>query len=384
MHLLVQPNGSRLWRLSYRYGGKQKTLAFGVYPAVGLALARERRAGARRLLVEGVDPSRANKAARRVGGFAADPTFESVAREWHTNEQARWVVAHSERIISRLERDVFPVIGSRPIAVIEAPEVLDVVRKVEARGALDVAKRLRQSIGAIFRYAIATGRAKRDPSADIKGALRASPRPQHHAALKQAELPLLLRALDSYDGREQTRLAIRFVLFTFVRSTEARFAEWGEFEGLHGDAPLWRIPPERMKAGREHLVPLAPQTVRLLGDIKRVSGDSAFLFPAPTKSGVMSENTMIFALYRLGYHSRQTVHGFRRLASTMLNEQGFNRDWIELQLAHVPTDDVRAAYNAAEWLGGRRAMMEWWADRVEELAGTSSEWASTPAASVAA
>lgn len=240
--------------------------------------------------------------------------------------------------MSRLEHDVFPAFGFRPIAEIEALEVLEMVRTVEARGALDVAKRLRQSVGAIFRYAIATGRAKRDPAADLKGALRAAPRVAHHAALKLAELPEFLSKLDSYDGAEQTRLALALVLLTFTRSSEARLAEWGELEGIDGEAPLWRIPAGRMKGGREHIVPLARQTLAVLRDLRRFAGGSRYVFPARTKTGVISENTMIFALYRLGYHSRQTVHGFRRIASTVLNEEGFNRDWIELQLAHTPQD----------------------------------------------
>ena len=376
MHLLVQPNGSRLWRLSYRFAGKQKTLALGIYPAVGLASARDKRMAARKLLADGADPSLARKALNRGTVHTQQQAFEPVAREWHSNEQARWVPAHSARILSRLEHDVFPALGSRPIQEIEAPEILEMLRAVEARGAIDVAKRLRQSVGAIFRYAVATGRAKRDPAADLKGALRAGPRVEHHAALKVRELPEFLARLDKYDGEEQTLLALKLVLLTFVRSGEARFAEWREFEQLEGKDPVWRIPANRMKASREHIVPLAPQSVSVLAGLRAIAGTSPYVFPARTKTGVISENTMIFALYRLGYHSRQTVHGFRRIASTVLNEQGFNRDWIEMQLAHSPQDGVRAAYNAAEWLQGRRQMMEWWADRLDAFrnsyAGTSA------------
>jgi len=261
MHLLVQPNGSRLWRLSDRFDGKQKTLALGIYPAVGLGLAREKRMTARKLLTDGMDPSLAKKAVRRGSGHGGQTTFESVAREWHANERERWVPAHSARIMSRLENDVFPALGFRPIDELEAPELLEMLRAVEARGALDVAKRLRQSAGAIFRYAIATGRAKRDPAADLKGALRAGPRVEHHAAIGVRELPEFLARLDKYDGEEQTILALKLVLLTFVRSGEARFAEWREFEQLEGKAPVWRIPANRMKASREHVVPLAPQSV---------------------------------------------------------------------------------------------------------------------------
>ena len=188
---------------------------------------------------------------------------------------------------------------------------------------------------------------------------------EHHAALKVRELPEFLARLENYDGEEQTLLALKLVLLTFVRSGEARFAEWQEFQELEGTAPVWRIPANRMKASREHIVPLAPKTLSVLARLRAIARASQYVFPARTKTGVISENTMIFALYRLGYHSRQTVHGFRRIASTVLNEQGFNRDWIEMQLAHSPQDGVRAAYNAAEWLQGRRQMMEWWADRLD-------------------
>lgn len=370
MHLLVQSNGSRLWRLSYRFDRKQKSLALGAYPSVGLALARERRMAARKLLADGIDPSLARKSERRNHG--SGDSFEALAREWYGNERARWVAAHAARTMSRLEQDVFPALGSRPVAEIEAPEVLQMLRSVEARGALEVAKRLKQTVGAIFRYGIATGRAKRDPAADLKGALKSSPKIQHHAALKASELPEFLEKLDAYDGGDQTRLALKLVLLTFVRSAEARFATWAEFEDLEGANPLWRIPAQRMKAGRTHLVPLSPQAVEVLREIRQCSGNDLHVFPGRARNGVMSENTMIFAIYRLGYHSRQTVHGLRRIASTILNEHGFNRDWIELQLAHVPTDGVRAAYNAAEWLPGRRSMMNWWADEIDRLRSPNS------------
>ena len=364
LHLLVQPNGSRLWRLAYRFDRKQKTASLGPYPMVGLAEAREKRLAARKLLLGGIDPAVAREEQRRARRLAAANTFEAVAREWHDCQRNAWVPGHADRVMSRLERDAFPLLGSRQVNEIEAPDILEAIRKVEKRGAFDIAKRANQTISAVMRFAIATGRATRDPAADLRGALRAPPKVKHHAALPEADLAEFVSRLDGYEGEPRTRLALKLTLLTFVRSSEVRFAAWSEFERLETEEPLWRIPAERMKAGREHLVPLAPQTVEVLRDLRELAGRSAFVFPAPAQSGVISENTMIYALYRLGYRGRLTVHGFRRMASTILNEAGFNSDWIERQLAHVHRDKIRRAYNAAEWLAGRRQMMAWWADKV--------------------
>lgn len=367
LQLVVSPAGSKNWRLAFRYGGKEKTLSIGPYPSVRLSEARERRDEAKKLLREGINPVELKRERIRAA-TAAETTFESIAREWYDNEKGAWVPAHAARILSRLESDVFPSLGAMQIDTIEAPEILAMIRKVEARGALDVAKRIRQCVGAVFRYGIATGRARRDPSNDLRGALRPSPRPKHHAYLRENQLPEFLKKLEAYDGDITTRLALRLTMLTMLRTNEVRFGRWEELEDLNGEKPLWRIPAERMKARREHLVPLSPQAVTTLKAIKKHAAKSPLMFPAPGKEGVMSQNTMIFALYRMGYHSRVTVHGFRRTASTILNEHGFNRDWIERQLAHGEQDEIRAAYNAAEWLQGRRDMMIWWADHLAELA----------------
>jgi integrase len=369
LRLVVTPSGTKHWRLAYRFGGKEKTLSFGSYPKVRLVDARERRDDAKRLLREGIDPGAAMRRQMKARQTPPSDRFEDIAREWHANAKTAWVMAHAERVLARMVHDVFPKIGSMPIDSIEARDVLAMIRAVEARGALDIAKRIRQSVGAVFRFAIATGRAKRDPSADLRGALKPSPRPRHHAALKESQLPEFLMRLDGYDGEPRTRLAIQLVVLTLLRTNEVRFGAWEEVEGLDGDSPLWRIPAERMKARREHLVPLAPQAVAILKALKEMSFSSSFMFPSPGKYGVMSQNTMIFALYRMGYHSRLTIHGLRRTASTILNENGFNRDWIERQLAHSDQDEIRAAYNAAEWLQGRRQMLVWWANRLDELRG---------------
>lgn len=360
LFLLVQPNGSRLWRMAYRFAGKQKTLAFGVYPSVSLESAREKRTAARKLLASGKDPAAQQREDDRARKMAQAHTFEIVARAWHANVSESWVDDHKTRVLSRLERDVFPDLGSRPIAEIEAPEILDVLRAVERRGALDITKRLRQSIGSIFRFAIAEGRAKRNPAADLVDALKPKPKVQHFASMRQDEVGEFLRKLACYDGEDQTRLAILLTLHTFVRTKEMIEARWAEFESLEGNEPIWRIPPERMKMGREHLVPLTSTSVSILRDLRALAGKSPFVLPSDTKSGTISQNTMIFGLYRLGYHSRLTIHGFRGTASTILNEQGFPSDHIERQLAHVEENKIRGAYNSAEWLPGRRVMMNWW------------------------
>jgi integrase len=369
MYLLVRPDGARYWRLDYRFAGKRRTLALGVYPTVTLSVARARREDAHTLLAQGTDPSAAKKAKRRSALRANETTFEVIGREWIHNQSKRLAPRYCAQILARLEGDVFPQIGSRPIAEIDAPELLDVMRKVEQRGVLETARRLRQSCGQIFRYAIVTGRAKYDPSADLRGAFHAPARKRGHRAMSRDELPNFLRALEAYDGDARTRIALQLIILTFVRTGELRVARWSEFENLQGAEPLWRVPAERMKMRREHVVPLAPQVVALLCALRGLPGSdtSPFLFPSPSREGCMSYNTMLYALYRMGYHSRATVHGFRAMVSTALNEMGFPPDVIERQLAHQERNAARAAYNRAEYLGERRTMMKYWADCVDVL-----------------
>ena len=369
MYLLVRPNGARYWRLDYRFAGKRRTLALGVYPTVTLSVARARREDAHTLLAQGTDPSAAKKAKRRSALRANETTFEVIGREWIHNQSKRLAPRYCAQILARLEGDVFPQIGSRPIAEIDALELLDVMRKVEQRGVLETARRLRQSCGQIFRYAIVTGRTKYDPSADLRGAFHAPARKRGHRAMSRDELPNFLRALEAYDGDARTRIALQLIILTFVRTGELRAARWSEFENLQGAEPLWRVPAERMKMKREHVVPLAPQVVALLRALRGLPGSdtSPFLFPSPSREGCMSYNTMLYALYRMGYHSRATVHGFRAMASTALNEMGFPPDVIERQLAHQERNAARAAYNRAEYLGERRTMMKYWADCVDVL-----------------
>jgi integrase len=371
MYLLVTPGGGRYWRLDYRFAGKRRTLALGVYPVVTLANARRQSDEARRLLAQDTDPNTTKRARKRAAELARESTFESIAREWLANQRHRLAQRYSALILSRLEADVFPQIGSRPIAEIDAPELLDVLRKVEKRGVIETARRLRQICGQVFRYAVASARAKRDPSADLRGALKSPGRPHGHRAMLLNDVPGFIRALKNYEGDPRTRLALQLMILTFARTTELRAARWSEIENLDGNEPLWRIPDERMKMRLKHIVPLAPQAVTVLRELRGLPGSAAspFLFPSPSREGHMSNNTMLYALYRMGYHGRATVHGFRAMASTALNEMGFRSDVIERQLAHQEQNSVRAAYNGAQYLGERRTMMERWADRIDEMAG---------------
>jgi integrase len=370
MYLLVTPDGGRYWRLDYRFVGKRRTLALGIYPIVTLSGARARREDAKALLAGGVDPNIAKKATKRAARIASENTFEAIAREWIADRRNRLAPRYCALLLARLNGDILPEIGSRPIAEIGAPELLDALRKVENRGVIETARRLRQTCGQVFRYAIATGRAKCDASGDLRGALRSPGRPRGHKAMAINEVPHFLASLAAYDGDVRTRRALRLMVLTFARTTELRAARWTEFENLDGEQPLWRIPAERMKMKREHLVPLAPQEVSVLQELRQLPGFDAgsFLFPSPSHEGCMSNNTMLSTLYRMGYHGRATVHGFRATASTALNEMDFRPDVIERQLAHEEQNSVRAAYNRAEYLVERRAIMNHWADYLDTLA----------------
>lgn len=374
LFLLVQPNGTRLWRMKYRFAGKEKLLSFGAYPALGIAAARDKRKAAKALLAEGKDPMKAKGEVISENG----DTFYMVAKRWHENRQSALNPAHAERVWSRMERDVFPEIGQKLIHEITAPDVLEMIRKIEGRGALDISRRAKQGVGQVFQFAIACGLASSDPTAHLRGALKPRPRVKHMSRLPLVELPAFLEKLRAYqeegDRRSAiTRDAVLFALLTWVRTKELRLAVKSEFEDLDGTDPVWRIPAARMKMGREHLVPLSAQAAQIARNmVSRATGN--YLFPGTHPDKPLSENTMIYALYRLGYHSRQTVHGFRGLASTWANEQlvefgkpamwirKYHEDWVEMQLAHSEKNDVRGAYNAAEYLAPRRRMMQDWAD----------------------
>jgi integrase len=377
----LQTNGSKLWRLAYRFSGKQKTLALGTYPATSLAKAREGRERAKQLLAEGMDPAVARRRERIASKVAADATFKTVAVEYLNNRRHALTPLYADQLLRRLEADIFPSLGNQPIADIDAPELLHVLRKIEKRGVLEQARRLRQTIGQIFRFAVITGRARHDPSAALKGALKPKGRQRHHKSMPREDLPMFLRALDTYDGDPRTAIALRLILLCVVRTTELRAASWVEFEDLDGHKPLWRIPAERMKMRTEHLVPLSRQAAAALQDLRDLPGAGhGFIFASPAREGHMSNNTLLYAVYRMGWHGRATVHGFRGVASTILNEMGFAPDWIERQLAHDERDEVRGAYNAAQYLPGRRTMLQRWADWLDEVKSTGKVPALAPEA----
>jgi integrase len=365
LFLLVLPSGSKLWRFKYRFGGKEKLLAIGSYDkGVSLKKAREARDQARDQLMEGIDPGALKKKAKYAEREQAENTFRAVALNWAETYGARWTESHRARVVTSLEADAFPALGNLPINEITPPMVLSVIRAVESRGALDVASRVLQRTSAIFRYAIQTGRAIYNPAADMKWVLKTR-KVEHRTAISRDELPGFIKKLDSYSGHPITKLALRLIVLTFVRTGELRGARWKEF---NIDQREWRIPAERMKMGLPHLVPLSFQAMAVLEELRPLTGHLDLLFPSQRDQGKpISENTLLYALYRLGYHKRATVHGFRALASTILNESGFRPDVIERQLAHAERNKIRAAYHRSEYLEERQKMMDWWGACLESM-----------------
>lgn len=363
MYLHVTPSGGKYWRLAYRLYGKQKIFALGVYPQVSLAEARQMREEAKKLIKRGIDPVVERKQTVLRKSEEQATTFELIAREWHKTKRSAWTESHAKKIMNSLEADIFPKLGDRPIGSISAPDLLMALRVIEKRGALEIAGRVLQRCNAVFRYAVATGRIAANPAAELRGALK-TPERKHYAALAHDELPEFLAKLAEYDGDPQTRLGLQLMVHTFVRTGELRAASWAEFNLDLGE---WRIPAERMKMREEHIVPLSRQALALLRQLKAVGGGSELVFPSGNgrRNKWISENTLLYALYRLGYHSRATGHGFRATASTSLNEMGFHPDWIERQLAHAERNKVRAAYNRALYLAERRQMMQVWSDYLD-------------------
>lgn len=366
LFLVVQPNGSKYWRFRYRFADKEKLLALGIYPDVTLADARRKRDDARKLLADAVDPGMAKQLKKRAQRLTAENSFETIAREWHIKFSSKWTEEHGGKILVRLEKDIFPWLGARPITEINAPELLSVLRRIENRGALETAHRTLQYCGQVFRYAIATGRAERDISFDLRGAI--PPVKKRHLAsiTNPKQIGTLLRALKDYNGHLITKCALQLAPLIFVRPGELRQAEWSE---INFEIAEWRIPAEKMKMRITHIVPLSTQALAILQEIKYLTGNGKYVFPSlRTLSRPMSNNAVLAALRRLGYaKDEMTGHGFRSMASTLLNEQGWNRDAIERQLAHAERNNIRAAYNYAEYLPERRKMMQHWADYLESL-----------------
>jgi integrase len=384
LHIFVVPFGRKRWRLAYRFDGKQKTIDGGEYPAVSLHRARVWREEMKALLAAGIDPI-AHKKEAKFQAVADKVTFAMLAREWIEARRPAWSPRYARLIEGRLENDVLPIIGDKPIRSILPRTMLEALRVIEARGSYEMAHRIKNHCSEIFRYGIPDGRCESDPCRDLSAAMIKPSPVQHRAKVEIKDLPEFYARLNADAGSELSHLALRWTILTMVRTQETRFAQWSEFEGLGSDEPLWRIPPERMKMRSEHLVPLPPQAIDLLRRIRDINpygkaGNERlgkYLFPvAGSRSDTISENRMLDVMYRMGLRGKATVHGFRSLASTVLNESGhFMPDWIEMQLAHMPRG-VRGVYNAARYLSHRRKMMAWWAkylDAAEEAAPIALE-----------
>lgn len=363
--LFVSSRGGKLWHYRYRFAGKGKLMALGAYPEVSLSMARDRHQAARKLLAAGTDPMDQRKADKVAAKTASEYSFRKVAEQWHKH----WSVGKSEQhvgvTIRRLERDVFPVIGDKPVTEINVSDLVAVVKAVEERGVFDLPKRILETSGQVFRFAIAHNYCTRNPAAEIKPRdfLKSVP-VQNLARVETKELPELLRAIEVYQGKPVTRLAIKLLAHTFVRTSELIGARWEEIDF---EAKRWDIPKERMKMQSPHIVPLSAQALDVLQLLHSLTGEHELLFPGHVKvSQPMSNNTILKALERMGYKGKQTGHGFRGLASTILHEQGFAHDHIELQLAHSPRNAVSAAYNHALYLEPRKKMMLWWSDYLEQ------------------
>lgn len=375
LFVLVHPSGRKYWGIAFRVSGKQKFLSGGSYPEVSLREARGWREAIKAQIVLGLEPTAQpelrGEAKTKAKKHPPNDSFEAIAREWYETRLLGWSPRYAGVIIRRMEADIFPVIGREPIASITPRQMLEALRAIEKRGSVEMAHRIKNHCSEVFRYAIPDGRCPSDPCRDLAPAL-AKPKPvQHHPKVAIKDLPAFFEKLNADGGDRQSHLALRWTILTMVRTQETRFAEWSEFEGLDTPEPLWRIPPERMKMRSEHLVPLPPQALALLDEIRRANIYLAagnmkfgrFLFPVVgSKTSTISENRMLDIMYRIGLRGKATVHGFRGLASTVLNESGlFEPDWIEQQLAHTARG-VRAAYNSARYLIHRRKMMEWWAN----------------------
>lgn len=354
LYLFVSPSGTKTWRLDYAFQGKRKTASLGRYPGVKLVEAREER-----------DRMKAEVAAGRDPMQRYNITFEKVARDWFAANRSKWKSSYSERFWRRIEQDILTSLGDRVVSEVQPQEILKLLREIEERDAIYTAKRICQMVSTIYRFAISEGHASSNPAENLMSALKPLPKREHRAALAESDLPEFFRRLRAYDGDETTKLGLAIVMHTFVRTNEIRYATWSEIDG-----DVWRIEGDRMKMGKTHLIPLSRQVQELLAQLRELTGHTPWLLPGrDSNRKPVSENTLLYALRNMGYHRTATVHGFRGTASTILNESGkWNSDWIERQLAHVPKDQVRSAYNAAQWMDQRREMMQWYSDLLERNA----------------
>ncbi|WP_433587284.1 tyrosine-type recombinase/integrase [Providencia alcalifaciens] len=367
LYLEVTAKGSRYWRMKYRFGGKEKRLAFGVFPTVTLAEAREMRNQAKKVLAAGGDPGEVKKEEKAIQKLSTGNTFEAIAREWHKSKADRWSLRYRDEIIDTFEKDIFPYIGKRPIAEIKPLELLETLRKMEKRGALEKMRKVRQRCGEVYRYAIITGRAEYNPAPDLATALT-PPKKQHFPFLTAEELPYFLKDLAGYTGSVITKTATKIILLTAVRTQELRFARWQDIDLEKG---IWEIPAEVMKMKRPHVVPLSKQVIELFNLLKPLSGHYELVFIGRNDHRKpISKESVNQVIELLGYKGRLTGHGFRHTMSTILHEKGFNSAWIETQLAHIDKNAIRGAYNHAQYMDGRREMMQWYADYMDELEGS--------------
>jgi integrase len=366
LYIEIRPNGGKWWRLKYRFDGKEKSLSLGIYPEVSLALARARHAQARQLLATGIDPSAARQQAKQARQQAAVSTLEAVSRDWLAHRAGAWTPGTLEAIRASLENHVFPALGSRPIREVTARDIKVVVQAIDRQGAGETAGRVFQRLRSIYRYALSEDLVDTDPTYPLKPSEIFKPRStSHRPALAEADMPAFFRKLDAYEGNPSTKAALELLILTAARPGELRGARWKEIDASR---PLWRIPADRMKMETEHLVPLSTQALAVLARAKSISGDRELVFPSPFYPGKpLSDGTLNSALARLGYKGLATAHGFRTLFSTCANEAGWNSDVIEKQLSHEERDDVRGAYNRAQWLPERIKLMQWWADHLQSL-----------------
>jgi integrase len=370
LYLHVMPNGTKAWRYRYRFAGKETVLTLGFYPEMTLEEARNKRTEARNMLREGKNPTHERKQEKHEQRKAAEVattghanSFERVTLEWIEQQRERWSRDHANAVLATLRADAFPVLGELSVDSIEPPQMLQVIRAIEKR-ALEIASKVLQRITAVFRYAVQTGKATYNPASEMRGVLKTR-KVKHRAALEAEELPEFLDKLSQGDLHPTTKLALQFVILTATRSGEVRGATWDEIDL---EKKLWRIPAARMKMDTPHTVPLSSQAIAILERIGKLFGNDGLIFPGiRDHSKELSENTLLYALYRLGYHSRATVHGFRATFSTIANELGFNGDVIEKALAHEERNRVRAAYHRSEYLEQRRELLQWWADYLDAL-----------------